>query len=106
MFEPRTNYFKKFSHTKLARQPPYYNIMVPTPLGCYCCVGEILTFFVRANCCFKRPVSRANFSKGAFRQGCIRGVPSLTASATILLLPNFTGAPPRTHAVRVLTAGG
>ena len=44
-FEPRTNSFKKFSHTKLARQTPYYNIMVPTPLGCYCCVGKILTRF-------------------------------------------------------------
>ena len=32
-FEPRTNSFEEFSHTKLARQPPNYYIIVPTPLG-------------------------------------------------------------------------
>jgi hypothetical protein len=80
--------------------------MVSTPLGCYCCVGEILTRFsyVLIALLQAASLSRAHCSKGAFRHACTRGVPSLTASATILLLPNFTAAPPRTHAVGVLAA--
>ena len=64
------------------------------------------TFLGRANCSVTsgQLISRT-LLKGAFRQACTRGVPSLTTSATVLLLPNFTAAPPRTHAVGVLAAG-
>jgi hypothetical protein len=100
-FEPREIY----SHTKLARQPPYYNIMDPTPLGRYCSVGEILKRFSYVLIALLQAsiLSRVHCSKRCIQSGLYRVVPSLTASANILnFLPSFTAAPPRTHAVGLL----
>ena len=50
-------------------------------------------------------LSRAHCYKGSFRQACTKDDPTLTASATVFLLPNFTAALPRTHTVGVHAAG-
>jgi len=64
-------------HTKLARQPPYYNIMDPTPLGRYCCVGEILTrsSYVLIALLQVASLSRAHCSKRCIPSGLYQGCP-------------------------------